>query len=57
VIRVEFDGDRAAAGGGDAAGHAVADRDRGAVALGEPVVAAQYDLIADRERNRAAVVG
>jgi hypothetical protein len=40
---VEFDRDVSAAGGGDATGHAVAHRDRSAVGLGEPGVAAQDD--------------
>jgi len=48
---------RAAAGCGDAAGHAVGHRDRGAVGLGETLVAAEDDLVADRERDLAVVVG
>jgi hypothetical protein len=55
--RVEFDREAASAGCDDAAGHAVAHRDRGAVGLGETVVAAQDDLVADRQTDDAVVVG
>jgi hypothetical protein len=49
--------DLSPAGGRDPAGHPVAHRDRGAVGLGDPVVAAQDDLVADRERDRVTIVG
>ena len=41
----------------NAAGHAVAHGDGGAVGLGEPVVAVEDDFVADCERDRAVVVG
>ena len=58
VLRVHPDRDAVAVSAGDAAGHAVAHRRRAIAGLWQAgVVAAQDDLVADRQPDLAAIVG